>query len=180
MGSFGLCVRPSGFGGSPPPLTAKPRPRTPADLVNPSTLHHPLTTPPPPPPSAHYCRDPLLAAAVGRFLEREAQQVWFLWLRVCMCACACVVWLALYVCAHTRKTGTPPTHAHTTRTSYAAAHRPPPTAPPQVNYTWQQLTLEASPYKKERTLAYVMDKAASFSSLSSGSGLDSLSVDGGA
>jgi hypothetical protein len=28
-----------------------------------------------PPCSAHYCRDPLLASAVGRFLEREAQQV---------------------------------------------------------------------------------------------------------
>jgi hypothetical protein len=30
---------------------------------------------PSPPRSAHYCRDPVLASAVGRFLEREAQQV---------------------------------------------------------------------------------------------------------
>ncbi len=48
-----------------------------------------------------------------------------------------------------------------------------PSPAPQINYTWQALALEASPYKQERTLAYVTDKAAAFSSLSSGGSLSS-------
>ena len=58
-------------------------------------------------------------------------------------------------------------------------HPPPPPPLPQITYTWQALTLEASPYNKDKTLTYVMDKTAAFASLSSGSSLDSWSVDGG-
>lgn len=52
------------------------------------------------------------------------------------------------------------------------AQRPPRSPGAQINYTWQALTLEASPYTKERTLSYVMDKVTAFSSLSSGSSVD--------
>jgi hypothetical protein len=83
-----------------------------------------LTAPPFPlaaaPRSAHYLRDPVLASAVARFLDQEAQQ---------------------------------------------------------VNYTWQALTIEGSPFKKDRTLSYLADKAAAFSSLSSSGG--SLDEGGG-
>ncbi|GBF90454.1 hypothetical protein Rsub_03450 [Raphidocelis subcapitata] len=70
--------------------------------------------------SAHYCRDPLLRSAVGRFLEREAQQ---------------------------------------------------------VNYSWQALTLEASPYKQERTISHLEGKIAAFNSLSSASSLSSADLE---
>jgi hypothetical protein len=58
----------------------------------------------------------------------------------------------------------------------AAVPRP----PPQINQAWQSLSLEASPYKADKTVAYVVEKAAAFASLSSGSSLDgAASVDGG-
>ena len=37
----------------------------------------------------------------------------------------------------------------------------------QIAYAWQALTLQASPFKKERTLDYVVAKMNSYSSLSS-------------
>jgi len=49
----------------------------------------------------------------------------------------------------------------------------PPT--PQINYTWQSLTLEGSPFKSDKTMTYLRDKITAFSSLSSGSSIDDLS-----
>lgn len=42
-------------------------------------------------------------------------------------------------------------------------------AVPQLQYTWQALTLEGSPFKDDTTLSYVMDKLSSYNSLSSAS-----------
>lgn len=39
----------------------------------------------------------------------------------------------------------------------------------QLQYTWQALTLEGSPFKDDTTLSYVMDKLSSYNSLSSAS-----------
>jgi hypothetical protein len=39
--------------------------------------------------------------------------------------------------------------------------------PVQLQYAWQQLTLEGSPYKDDTTLTHVMEKLNSASSLSS-------------
>jgi hypothetical protein len=39
----------------------------------------------------------------------------------------------------------------------------------QLQYTWQALTLEGSPFKDDTTLSYVMDKMSSYNSLSSAS-----------
>lgn len=39
----------------------------------------------------------------------------------------------------------------------------------QLQYAWQQMTLEGSPFKDDTTLSYVMEKVSSHSSLSSGS-----------
>ncbi len=49
--------------------------------------------------------------------------------------------------------------------------------PLQISYTWQALTLEASPFKSDKTVTYLMEKLTAFQSLGSGSSLD-LSVDG--
>jgi hypothetical protein len=39
----------------------------------------------------------------------------------------------------------------------------------QLQYTWQALTLEGSPFKDDTTLSYLMDKMSSYNSLSSAS-----------
>lgn len=39
----------------------------------------------------------------------------------------------------------------------------------QLQYTWQALTLEGSPFKEGTTLNYLMDKMSSYNSLSSAS-----------
>jgi hypothetical protein len=39
----------------------------------------------------------------------------------------------------------------------------------QLQYAWQAMTLEGSPFKQDTTLTYLMDKLHSYSSLSSAS-----------
>ena len=56
-------------------------------------------------------------------------------------------------------------------------HHTPLRPPLQVNYTWQALTLESSPYKQDRTLTYLSDKIAAFNSLSSASSLSSADLE---
>lgn len=43
----------------------------------------------------------------------------------------------------------------------------------QLQYTWQALTLEGSPFKEGKTVEYLVDKLSSYSSLSSLSSLSS-------
>lgn len=45
----------------------------------------------------------------------------------------------------------------------------PDSSPTQLQYTWQALTVEGSPFKQDTTLTYLMDKISSSASLSSAS-----------